>query len=127
MVNRKVFAEFRSIEQMFQWIQYQRIFQIPTLDGFMLKLKIRTDFRRFIHLFQKYFFLFFGIEMCSFFSRSSAMLQFRVEHSLGNLMTGYEILLNINSNFRIHIEENSDSKSYIWRANQNENILLQFE
>jgi len=66
-------------------------------------------------------------EFCYFYLRSSTKIQLRVEHSLGSLMTGYEILLSINSNFRIHIEENPHSKSYIWRANQNENILLQFE
>ena len=52
----------------------------------------------------------------------------RIQHGFGELITGYEIRLRLQSNFQIHIDRTAPQKtSYIWRAKQQENALIQIE
>ncbi len=61
------------------------------------------------------------------YSRSNAGIVLKIQYGLENIITGYEINLNLESNFKINIHQYEHSTSYIWRSIQKENILLKIE
>lgn len=55
-------------------------------------------------------------------------IRVRVQHEFEQFKIGYEIRVRMKSNFRIHIDRiDSQVTSYIWRAKQRENTLIQIE
>jgi hypothetical protein len=62
-----------------------------------------------------------------YYLRSTAGIVLKIQHGLGDIITGYEINFILESNFKINTDENEHSTSYIWRSIQKENILFKIE
>ncbi|UJR26422.1 hypothetical protein I4U23_007754 [Adineta vaga] len=118
--GRKSMIRFSNIDDLFNWLNNDRLYEIETLDGFRLKINLITDFN--LNWFLGYF-----DQLKNFFRKSNAGFVLKIQHELDHIMTGYEIRFNLESNFKIHRYQDENSTSFIWRAIQKENILFKIE
>ncbi|CAF3934677.1 unnamed protein product, partial [Rotaria sp. Silwood1] len=61
------------------------------------------------------------------YQQSTAGIVLKIQHGLGEIMTGYKISFSFESNFKINIHQHEHLTSYIWRSIQKENILFKIE
>ncbi|CAF4248306.1 unnamed protein product, partial [Rotaria sp. Silwood2] len=118
--DRKNIIRFSTIKDFFNWLNNDRLFEMKTLDEFYLKINLKSNFNL------KWFTGYFN-QFKNFFKKSTAGIVLKIQHGLGEIMTGYKISFNLESNFKINIHQHEYLTSYIWRSIQKENILFKIE
>ncbi|CAF3840465.1 unnamed protein product, partial [Rotaria sordida] len=118
--NRKNIIRFSTIKDFFNWLNNDRLFEMKTLDEFYLKINFETNFNL------KWLTGYFN-QFNNFFKKSTAGIVLKIQHGLGEIMTGYKISFNLESNFKINIHQHAHLTSYTWRSIQKENILFKIE
>lgn len=118
LINRKIIRRFSDLFD-------DLSIEFPTLDGFVLHIELEierfnTNFRPWTQFFQ-----IFSNEKANFHSIGGLTL--KIHHGLDTIRTGFLLRFHLESNFRIEIQENVASTSFLWFANRKENTLFKVE